>query len=154
MAALVLGLITLIAARVGRTGIALLTNAGTTGRQLALRQFWRQYLLSGVVGAALPFVLLASAELHLPASLATILNATSPIFGAAVAALWLRESLTGRKLAGLVLRLLGVSWGILFFGDSGSPSTLMGNTVILLGTALVTGLQLPRRQDAALRLGQ
>jgi hypothetical protein len=54
MAALVLGLITLIAARVGRTGIVLLTNAGTTGRQLALRQFWQQFLLSGIVNQRCP----------------------------------------------------------------------------------------------------
>jgi hypothetical protein len=38
MAALMLGLI----------------YAGTTGRQLALRQFWQQYLLSGIVNQRCP----------------------------------------------------------------------------------------------------
>jgi drug/metabolite transporter (DMT)-like permease len=269
-----LGPIALIAARVGMAGVALLAYASATRQELALRQFWRQYLIIGIVNSALPFVLIATAELHLTASLAAILNATSPLFGALVAALWLGEPLTGRKLAGLGLGLLGVSivvgwspltlspallgailaslggavaygvagsytkrhaqdapalgmavgsqlaatlvlaplllfawparppspavvacvlalalastalayvlyfrlivdigplraltvtfltpvfgvaWGILFLSEPLSPSTLMGSAVILLGTALVTGLRLPRRRDATLRLGQ
>lgn len=62
----------------------------------------------GVTNSALPFVLIAWATLSITAGLAAILNATTPIFTAIVAALWLRERLTGVRLVGLALGLAGV----------------------------------------------
>lgn len=69
---------------------------------------WKSFLLLGAINAALPFTLIAFAELRLPASLAAILNATTPLFGAVVAALWLKEPLTVKKSVGLCLGVLGV----------------------------------------------
>lgn len=62
----------------------------------------------GVTNSALPFVLIAWATLSLTAGLAAILNATVPMFTAAIAALWLGERLTRARLAGLALGLAGV----------------------------------------------
>jgi drug/metabolite transporter (DMT)-like permease len=79
------------------------------GRGLEFRERWRQYLILGAVGTAIPFVLISTAELQLSASLAAILNATSPLFGAIVAAIWIRDPLTFRKVGGLAIGFLGVA---------------------------------------------
>jgi len=54
-----------------------------------LSAHWRGYLMIGAVNSALPFALFCFAEQYVSASAAAILNATSPFFGALVAALWL-----------------------------------------------------------------
>jgi drug/metabolite transporter (DMT)-like permease len=109
VAAPALGPIVLIEVRVLIAGLVLLAYALATGKELQLRRFWRQYFVIGVINSAIPFVLISTAELHLPASLAAILNATTPLFGAIFAYLWLREPMTPRKLGGLALGFLGVA---------------------------------------------
>lgn len=69
---------------------------------------WRDYAVIGAVNSALPFALFCFAEQYIGASTAAILNATSPFFAAAVAALWLKEALSPRKLGGMALGLGGV----------------------------------------------
>jgi drug/metabolite transporter (DMT)-like permease len=53
-------------------------------------------------------VLLVVATLELNASLAAILNATGPVWAALVAAIWLKDPLTGRKILGLILGIIGI----------------------------------------------
>jgi drug/metabolite transporter (DMT)-like permease len=93
-----------------------------------LRERWRDYLAIGTVNSALPFALFCFAAQYVTASTAAILNATSPFFGAIVAALWLREPLTLRQLGGMVLGLAGVA---LLVGWQAEP---------LSGIALVAAL--------------
>lgn len=69
---------------------------------------WKQYLVIGTVNSAIPFSLFSFAARHIPASYSVILNSTAPLFGAVFSALWLRERLTGRKIAGLILGSAGV----------------------------------------------
>lgn len=104
----VLGPIMLVEARVLIAGLTLLGYAWATRQQLALREHWRQYLIIGVLNSAIPFVLISTAELHLSASLAAILNATSPLFGALIAAVWINDALTAKKLLGITLGIAGV----------------------------------------------
>ncbi len=56
----------------------------------------------------LPFALIAWAMLSITAGLASILNATVPIFTALIGALWLRERLGAVRAAGLVVGFAGV----------------------------------------------
>ena len=72
------------------------------------RRFWQQYLVIGTFNAALPFFLFAFAALHIPASYSAILNATSPVFGALFAAIWLGEKFTALKSLGFLLGIAGV----------------------------------------------
>ena len=76
---------------------------------LRLRENWRAYLIIGLLNSALPFTLIAYSELRLPVSLAAILNSTTPLFTAAVAARWGSERMDGRKAAGLLLGVIGVA---------------------------------------------
>jgi drug/metabolite transporter (DMT)-like permease len=69
----------------------------------------RQYVVLGVVNAALPFTLIALAETRLGASLAAILNASTPLFSAVVAAAVGDEAFTARRGFGLLLGMGGVA---------------------------------------------
>ncbi len=109
IAAPVLGPVVLIELRVLMAGAALLLYVMATRSHLDLRARWRHYLVIGIINSAIPFTLIATAELHLTAGLAAILNATSPLFGAVVAAVWIKEALTTKKVIGLILGLLGVA---------------------------------------------
>ncbi len=53
-----------------------------------------RFLLLGAFNSAIPFTLFAYAALSITAGLASILNATVPLFAALVGWLWLRERLT------------------------------------------------------------
>lgn len=103
-----LGPIPLAAARVSLAAVALLLLAVAWGRLPPLRARWREFAFVGVVNSALPFSLFCYAEQHITASTGAILNATSPFFGAIVAAGWLGEALTARKVAGMTLGFAGV----------------------------------------------
>ena len=103
------GPIVLADARVAIAGAALLAYAAAIGARPALRARWRDYLLLGTINAALPFSLLAAAQLEIEASLAAVLNAMAPLFGALVAAIWLGQQVTHVAKAGLVLGVAGVA---------------------------------------------
>src|SRR3954470_20038865 len=69
----------------------------------------RRYVLLGIGNAAIPFALIALAETRIEASMAAILNASTPLFAALVAALVGDERLTARRGAGLLLGVAGVA---------------------------------------------
>lgn len=69
---------------------------------------WKKYLIIGTFNAALPFVLICTAELHIDASLAGILNATTPAFTAIISIIWGKDNLSLEKVFGLILGFLGV----------------------------------------------
>lgn len=75
---------------------------------LAVRRHWKHYLILGLFNSALPFVLFAYAARTLSASLLSVLNATAPLWGALVAALWARQRVSARSALGLVLGASGV----------------------------------------------
>jgi drug/metabolite transporter (DMT)-like permease len=103
------GPVVLACLRVILAGVGLLAYAAALRRSVELRGRWRPFLLLGALNGAIPYSLIATAELHLTASLAVILNATTPLFTALVAAVWLRERLTARTVAGLVAGVGGVA---------------------------------------------
>ena len=109
VAAPVLGPIALVDLRVLIAGLALLVYTIMTRSKLDLKTRWRHYLIIGIINYAIPFICISTAELHLTAGLAAILNATSPLFGAVIAALWIKEPLTLKKIIGLLLGIIGVA---------------------------------------------
>jgi drug/metabolite transporter (DMT)-like permease len=75
-----------------------------------LRRHAARFLLLGAVNTAIPFSLFAYAALSITAGLASILNATAPLFTALVAWLWLRERLTLLQWLGMAIGMAGVAW--------------------------------------------
>ncbi|WP_286784502.1 MULTISPECIES: DMT family transporter [Pseudomonas] len=66
-------------------------------------------LLLGVISAGIPFAMYAVAAQHLPAGYLAIFNATTPLMGVLIGALFFGESLTPSKGAGVLLGLAGVA---------------------------------------------
>ncbi|GGX38759.1 DMT family transporter [Undibacterium squillarum] len=105
----VLGPIWTAELRVGLAGLALCAWMLFLREPLpALRQ-WKQYLLLGAASSGFPAVLYSYAALHVPAGYSAIMNATTPLWGALMASLFLGEKLTQRKLAGMFTGVLGVA---------------------------------------------
>jgi drug/metabolite transporter (DMT)-like permease len=125
--------------RVALAFAALLAFAAIQGNVPRFREHWRDYLFVGIVNSALPFVLICFAEQYVTASTAAILNATSPFFGAIAAAVWLKESLTLRQLAGMGLGLGGVA---LLVGWQPEPLSglVLAATLACLAAALCYGI--------------
>ncbi|MDB5097401.1 MAG: protein of unknown function transrane [Cyanobacteria bacterium RYN_339] len=108
IAAPAFGPVLLVELRVLLAGVALWIYARATGEGPVAREHRWHLAVVGVLNSVLPFTLIAAAELVLPASLAATLNAATPLFGAVIAAVWLRERLTLAKVAGLLVGLGGV----------------------------------------------
>jgi drug/metabolite transporter (DMT)-like permease len=69
---------------------------------------WRPGLVIGVLNAALPYFLIASAEQYVDSSLAGILNATAPLWAALLGPLWAEaDRLHWRQWFGLALGFAG-----------------------------------------------
>ena len=108
MAVPVLGPVVLIEARL-LLAAGLLLGVGLVLKQgLKLGRHWRHYLVLGLFNSALPFLLFAFAAKTLSASLLSILNATAPIWGAVIGAVWSRAPLRGKTALGLALGVAGV----------------------------------------------
>jgi drug/metabolite transporter (DMT)-like permease len=90
-------------------GIALAVYFGFAGFNPQWGRWGRQYVIVGILTSALPFLLWAYAALSLTAGLMSVLNATSPMWGALWSALLLRERLNARRVLGLVIGVLGVA---------------------------------------------
>lgn len=96
----------------GRTliaGVALAIYFGLTGYRPEWRRWGRQYVVVGILTSALPFLLWAYAALTLTAGLMSVLNATSPMWGAVWSMLLLRERLRMRQIVGLAVGVVGVA---------------------------------------------
>jgi drug/metabolite transporter (DMT)-like permease len=81
------------------------------GQPLGLpRQVWGSMLLLALLNNALPFTLFGWGQTHIASGLASILNATTPIWGVVVAHLFTQdERMTPRKIAGVLLGFGGVA---------------------------------------------
>jgi drug/metabolite transporter (DMT)-like permease len=105
----VLGPVVTAESRTLIAGIGLALYFAVTGVSAQWRRHGRHYVVVGVLSSALPFVLWAYAALSLQAGLLSVLNATAPMFGALCAAVILGERLSARRVAGLLVGVVGVA---------------------------------------------
>lgn len=104
----ILGPIWLIECRVLIAGLALLLIFGRQIDWSAIRPKLIPLIILGIINSAIPFTLFAFATVYLPAGFTSILNATVPLFGTVVAAIWIKEKLTVNRAVGLMLGFVGV----------------------------------------------
>jgi drug/metabolite transporter (DMT)-like permease len=102
------GAVAVAALRVAGAAMLLTPLLVLRGQTAQLRQHWRPIFVVGVINSALPFLGFAYALLSITAGLSAIFNATAPLFGAAVAWLWLGDRLTRLRVVGLGLGFGGV----------------------------------------------
>ena len=133
------GPIALIELRVGIAAFFLLFVLALKGNMGLLRQHAVPMTLVGVINSALPFCLLAYATLSITAGYAAILNATTPMWGAIVAWLWLRDRPSAWRAAGLLIGFAGIvalTWGKVSFKGEGAGLAILAG----LGATLSYGV--------------
>jgi drug/metabolite transporter (DMT)-like permease len=99
-----------------------------------LQRHWRPTFSSGLLNAGIPFACYAYALMHINTGLTSILNATTPLFGALIAWAWLGHKLNRSRAWGLALGFTGVV--LLASGVPGGISFKEGGS----GMAVVTCL--------------
>lgn len=104
------GPIALAAVRVGLASAMLVPLLAARGQLVELRQHWRGLLVVGALNSAIPFALFSFAALSITAGLSSIVNATTPLWTAIVAFVWLRQGLTRWRVLGLVIGFAGVAF--------------------------------------------
>ncbi|MCF8204371.1 MAG: DMT family transporter [Methylotenera sp.] len=104
------GPIALAAVRVGLASAMLVPLLAARGQLVELRQHWRGLLVVGALNSAVPFALFSFAALSITAGLSSIVNATTPLWTAIVAFVWLRQGLTRWRALGLVIGFAGVAF--------------------------------------------
>ena len=106
-----LGPFTLVFYRVGIAAVIVVAFVYIKGERLTKdTQSWRKFFKLGVINNLLPFSLISWGQIYIDSSLASILNATTPLF-AVVMAHYLThdEHMTGNRIAGVLLGITGVS---------------------------------------------
>lgn len=102
---------TVVLGRVGLAALAL--NLFLVARRDPMPRragLWGAFAVMGVLNNAVPFTLIAYGETHISSGLASILNATTPIFTVLTAhVLTSNEKLSAGKMLGVVLGLAGVA---------------------------------------------
>lgn len=101
---------------------------------------WGAFLVMGLLNNALPFTLIFWGQTHIASGLASIINATTPLFTILVASRFTQdERLTTRRLAGVLIGFAGVA-GLIgpALGGSGISGSLAGE-LACLGAAISYG---------------
>lgn len=103
--------LTVVSARVAIAALVLLVVARATGVAMPRgRRAWRDHLVMGLLNNIVPFVLIVWGQRTIGAGLASILNATTPIFGVIVAHLFTADDkATPLKAAGVAVAFAGVA---------------------------------------------
>jgi len=104
------GPVALAAVRVAGATLCLLPLLALRGQIGTLRRHWKPIFTVGLINSAAPFLLYSYAALSISAGLSSIFNAATPLFGALIAWLWLRDRLTPTRIAGLAIGFAGVLW--------------------------------------------
>lgn len=114
--------LTLVAARVSLAAVTLWGFAAILGRFRGLTPaVWAAFAVMGFVNNAIPFTFIVHAQTSISSGLASILNATTPLFTILVAGVFLADERFS------VLRLVGVAFGLL-------------GVVLMIGTDALDGI--------------
>ncbi|MGJ7039760.1 drug/metabolite transporter (DMT)-like permease [Shinella sp. BE166] len=103
--------LTIVALRVALAAIALWTIVRLSGHAIPKsREVWLAFLGMGVLNNIIPFSLIVWGQTHIASGLASILNATTPLFAVIAAHLLTQdEKMTGSRLIGVLVGFAGVA---------------------------------------------
>ena len=102
--------LTIVTLRVGLAAVTLWCIASAMGlRPPKSLSLWAAFFAMGLLNNVIPFSLIVWGQTHIPSGLASVLNATTPLFGVVVAGLLLSdERASPLKLVGVAIGFLGV----------------------------------------------
>ena len=128
--------LTLVLARVALAALILMPIARMLGLSLpSAFSAWRAYAVLAILNNIVPFSLIFYGQTRIASALASVLNATTPLFTLIVARVFAGEPLTSAKLGGVLLGILGV--GVLM-----GPDALSANATNAIGMLCVLGAAL------------
>lgn len=135
-----LPVITIVAIRVTVAALTLWAFVRITGRKIPTSpQVWGALLILGVLNNAIPFSLIVQGQTQITSGLASILNATTPLFTILVAGFFLTDERFNRlRVLGVIVGFLGV---ILMVGPEalGELGAYFWAQLCALGAALSYG---------------
>lgn len=126
---------TLVFTRVSLAALILLVVLRMLGITLPRSpRIWLAFAGMGLLNNAIPFTLIVWGQIQVASGLASILNATTPLFTVLVAHMFTTdEKLTGGRIAGVVLGLIGVAT-LIGLGDFEAQDTkVLAFLAILVG---------------------
>ncbi len=101
----------------------------------------RSVAVVGIVNGVIPFTLLAYASISLTAGFTSLINATTPLWTAAVGIVWLRAKLSRLQWLGLGMGVVGMvvlTWGKVDFKPGGSGLAIVAGLVATLSYGFST----------------
>jgi len=110
---------------------------------------WRNYAVQALLNSVFPVALIAWAEQTVDAGLATILNASSPIFAFLIDLTWTkREKTSVKKMLGVIFGMLGVLLIVGFQALNGIGKELVAQLAVVLAALCFAGAVLWGRNFA------
>ncbi|MEM7071326.1 MAG: DMT family transporter [Pseudomonadota bacterium] len=130
----------LVDLRVGIGALAILIIMRVQSVTLPVQfDVWKTFLMMGILNNMIPFSLIMWGQTMIASSLASILNATTPIFTVLIAHFLTQdEKLNKRRIMAVFIAFLGV---ILIMNDHGdaTPNTHLAGYLAILGAAISYG---------------
>jgi drug/metabolite transporter (DMT)-like permease len=122
---------TIVFGRVGLAALLLLPVVIALGLQLpASARGWWPFLVMALLNNVIPFSAIVLGQKEIASGLASVLNATTPLFGVMLTHLLTDDKMSANKFAGLAIGIVGVA---LLMG----PAVLAGDRTSVQGMALV-----------------
>ncbi len=118
-----IGPIALSGARTLIGGLALLPILFFSDKLSVICRYWRSIIIVGLFNSALPFIFFNFATMTLPVGTMSIINALTPLWGAAIAWVWLKDKLPPLRMFGLFVGFSGILvlvWDKLSLSDTAS----------------------------------
>ncbi|MDY0883162.1 DMT family transporter [Dongia soli] len=132
--------LTVALGRVGIGAIALILILLASGQAFPRDlRLWRDFLIMGLLNNMIPFSLIFWGQQHIASGLASILNATTPLFTLILAQILTHDDrITAPRLGGIALGFLGVA--VMIGPDALQGFSLnLGSELAILGAALSYG---------------
>jgi drug/metabolite transporter (DMT)-like permease len=132
---------TIVVVRIVLGALILMAIMKLRGERLPTgRRVWAAFFAIGLINNVIPFSLIVWGQQHIASGVASIINASSPLFTVVFAHfLTTDEKMTGAKLAGVVIGLAGVAWMIGFDALQTLGADLMAQ-LSCLGAAIAYAL--------------
>lgn len=131
--------VTVVLGRVGIAALAMNLWLAARGVSMPLgRRLWARFMLLGLSNVVIPYILIAWGETRISSGLASVLNATTPIFMVAVAHYGTDdEKLSWGKAIGIALGILGVV--VLVGRDAFAGASYIWGAVAVIGSSCAYG---------------
>ncbi len=126
--------LTIVWVRIAGGALVLALVMMAIGQRVPPGTRWRDFAVMGLLANALPFALIVSAQTQITSGLASVLNASTPVWTVLVAHAAGAETATPARLFGVAVGIAGVTVLIGPTAFAGETTTVFGMAAIIAGT--------------------